>query len=596
MDSLLDPGLLQGLTEEERQAAVATAIAARKAEARAEQRALERAMEAKRRQRQQEKAAELEKQAAANAVSATKIASGAPRLTFVSKKKRQGAASATEGLETTHEKHGSPDNHNVQHNPPAAATAAAVPSAATAKKSNNRSKPETKQDETEHRRPAEWTQSEYTTVQQTYLGKTATEAPPKKRKNKQKTPFKFQWDDTEDTFGQEDFLYPQKIGPRRGANHNVSKRTKTDAVTTVQSVQDKPLERMTARDWRILRENYGIVIKGGKAPPPLRSFQESSIHPALLEAITSVLKFKEPSPVQRQAIPIGLQRRDLIGIAETGSGKTVAFGVPLCHYLLNLPKEVLRSVVSDGPLALITAPTRELALQIHVELEKLLSRQSDVHVCAIVGGQSIQQQAQVLRKGVHIVVGTPGRLNECIEMAYLVLNQCCYIVMDEADRMIDMGFAPQMQSILDAMGGSIKSETEAEAYQQEQADLEKGGLARHRVTAMFSATMPPEVEKLAKEYLRHPAIVSIGGDQQDTGKNSRITQRILFVPSLAQKEKALRDLLLDPRFTREKVIVFCNEKKLVLGCVAVNVYFGWHVWLIHFLLCLSTDTPTRWVV
>jgi ATP-dependent RNA helicase DDX23/PRP28 len=238
-------------------------------------------------------------------------------------------------------------------------------------------------------------------------------------------------------------------------------------------------------------------------------------------------------------------------------------------------------------LALITAPTRELALQIHVELEKLLSRQNAIQVCAIVGGQSIQNQAQVLRKGVHIVVGTPGRLNECIEMAYLVLNQCCYIVMDEADRMIDMGFAPQMQSILDAMGGNLKSEMEDEAYQQEMADLQQGGLARHRVTAMFSATMPPEVERLAKEYLRHPAIVSIGGDQKDTGKNARITQRIIFLPSVAQKEKALRDLLLDPRFIREKVIVFCNEKKYVFFYArVVESLFDTNLYSMPFLIPL----------
>jgi ATP-dependent RNA helicase DDX23/PRP28 len=92
---------------------------------------------------------------------------------------------------------------------------------------------------------------------------------------------------------------------------------------------------------------------------------------------------------------------------------------------------VLNSVADQGALAMVVAPTRELALQIEVELRKLLSRQNILRTCVIVGGQSIQQQAQEIRNGVHIIVGTPGRLNECIEMAYLVLNQCCYIVMDE---------------------------------------------------------------------------------------------------------------------------------------------------------------------
>ena len=114
------------------------------------------------------------------------------------------------------------------------------------------------------------------------------------------------------------------------------------------SVQNKPLSQMTARDWKIFRENLEIKVKGGQAPPPMRSFRESpspgvipDLHPALLDALENVLRFQEPSPIQRQAIPIGLQRRDLIGIAETGSGKTVAFGLPLCHYLLNLPKHVV---------------------------------------------------------------------------------------------------------------------------------------------------------------------------------------------------------------------------------------------------------------
>mmetsp|Transcript_19211 Transcript_19211/g.25576 ORF Transcript_19211/g.25576 Transcript_19211/m.25576 type:complete len:281 (-) Transcript_19211:615-1457(-) len=149
-------------------------------------------------------------------------------------------------------------------------------------------------------------------------------------------------------------------------------------------------------------------------------------------------------------------------------------------------------------------------------------------------------------------------------MAYLVLNQCSYIVLDEADRMIDLGFAPQIEQILDSMGGLLKSENETEAYRQERADLEKINkvVPRHRLTAMFSATMPPEVERIAKRYLRHPAVVTIG--DQDSGKNTRIVQRVLFLSSPGQKEGALRDIL--QRLQRdEKVIVFVNEKKHAEG-------------------------------
>jgi ATP-dependent RNA helicase DDX23/PRP28 len=122
-----------------------------------------------------------------------------------------------------------------------------------------------------------------------------------------------------------------------------------------------------------------------------------------------------------------------------------------------------------------------------------------------------------------------------------------------------MGFAPQIQSILDAMGGMLKSENEAEAYEQEKRDLQSPGLPKYRLTAMFTATMPPEVELMAKEYLRHPAVISIG--DQDSVKNARISQRVIFLASPSQKEKALTDLLRRSRSPNDKILVFVNEKK-----------------------------------
>eukprot|EP00536_Pseudo-nitzschia_multiseries_P001340 jgi/Psemu1/234497/estExt_Genewise1.C_170091 len=362
---------------------------------------------------------------------------------------------------------------------------------------------------------------------------------------------------------------------------------------------------MTNRDWRIFRENHNIVCKGGKAPPPLRNFRDGNIlHPALVRVLYDHMGYRDPTPIQKQAIPIGLQRRDLIGIAETGSGKTAAFGIPLVQYLLQLPSRftTMDRVAEFGPLAMVLAPTRELALQIDGEFQKLLRNNNNNNpiVCfPIVGGQNMTAQAQRLREGVHVVVGTPGRINDCLEMAYMVLNQCLYTVLDEGDQMINMGFAPQVESILDHMGGSLKSEDETEAYRQELADLERlkslaataregnadgdtdvvQELPKHRVTAMFTATMPTEVERMAKRYLRHPAVVSIG--DKDSRNNARIVQKIVFLSSPSQKEQALRRLVLDPRFLRDKVIVFVNEKKHADGIGRAVERFGRRCVVLH---------------
>ena len=440
-------------------------------------------------------------------------------------------------------------------------------------------------------------QAEIAEIKKSYLGRdaTLTEAEAQKERQQQlalkrkkrkekKQVFKFQWDDSEDTLGGKRAAAVDPLYVDLNQLISVAKTSdrigKRDIGTrhSMESVSDKPLERMTSRDWRIVRENFDIRVRGGRAPPPLRKFREAPLHPALFHAIEHTLKFKEPSPIQRQAIPIGLQRRDLIGIAETGSGKTLAFGIPLCNFILNLPSSILKSVAEHGPLALVMAPTRELALQIDVEFQKLLSDQVQVKTLPVVGGQSIQSQAQQLSSGVHIVVGTPGRINECLEMAYLVLNQCSYIVLDEADRMIDLGFAPQIENILENMGGSLKSQNEQEAYKQEVLDMKHGVLPKHRLTAMFSATMPPEVERMAKDYLRHPAIVSIG--DADSSKNTRIAQNILYLSSPAQKEKTLRELL-SKSTEGDKIIVFVNEKKHAEGVARTVEHSGKRCVVLH---------------
>lgn len=555
-DNLIPPQYLTSLTKEEQREALAAAAAAKRAEERAEERALARAVTEKEAARRM--ARELEQKERHPQQQGIRAAS---KVSYISQKRRcqMKVVKAESAPET---------------NQPLIAMAS-IPGS-------------------EPRHQSAWDDDQRLAIHQSYLGKRSVETEEvtieqrRKAREKKKITFKFQWDDTEDTSKlDQDYLYSGMIPKSKleSKRRRVNLEDMPSSELSLDAVKTKPLEHMTTRDWRILRENYDIIVKGGKAPPPLRSFDESPdphvppIHPLILNAIRKTLLFKEPSPIQRQAIPIGMQRRDLVGIAETGSGKTVAFGVPLCHFVLSLPNNIVGRVADEGPLALVIAPTRELALQIDAEFQKLLSFAPHIVSIAVVGGQPIQQQAQKLRNGVHIVVGTPGRMNDCLEMRYMVLNQCCYIVLDEFDRTLDMGFLPQTTAILDAMGCQLKSEKEDETYDQERKDLLEGNLPKYRVTAMFSATMTPEVEKVAQDYLRHPASICIG--DQDSRKNTRITQRVVFLSSPAQKEKALRDILNSQRSMREKVIVFVNEKKHADGVMRMVERAGRRCVVLH---------------
>ncbi|XP_024388784.1 uncharacterized protein [Physcomitrium patens] len=204
---------------------------------------------------------------------------------------------------------------------------------------------------------------------------------------------------------------------------------------------EKKVEDMTERDWRIFREDYNISNKGSRIPRPMRNWAEGDLSQELLRAVEKV-GYTKPSPIQMAAIPIGLQQRDVIGIAETGSGKTAAFVLPMLTYISKLPP-MTDDIEAEGPYAVVMAPTRELAQQIEDETVKFahflvcilstlcccwtaIRRYYDIRVVSIVGGQSIEEQGFKLRQA-----------------GYAVLNQCNYVVLDEADRMIDLGFEPQ---------------------------------------------------------------------------------------------------------------------------------------------------------
>mmetsp|Transcript_93388 Transcript_93388/g.264372 ORF Transcript_93388/g.264372 Transcript_93388/m.264372 type:complete len:754 (-) Transcript_93388:236-2497(-) len=315
---------------------------------------------------------------------------------------------------------------------------------------------------------------------------------------------------------------------------------------------DKPVSDMTVRDWRIFREDFQIYIRGGRVPVPMRIWAEGPLTWELLEAIHKV-GYTKPTPIQMQVIPIACDHRDLIAVAETGSGKTAAYMLPILAYVKKLPP-LDDTTAQDGPYAIVLAPSRELVLQIEEEAIKF-AQYCTCRMVSVVGGRDAEQQAFQLRQGVECCFATPGRLCDALDKRHTVLNQCNYVVIDEADKMVDLGFEDYVRRVLLAIPSSnMKAADEDEAYKQE---LEaKAGHRRFRITQMFSATMPPAIERLARTFLRCPAIVSVG----DPGHAKKdIEQRLEFIGE-AKKKKRLEELLVGQE---PPIIVFVNQKKAV---------------------------------
>lgn len=296
------------------------------------------------------------------------------------------------------------------------------------------------------------------------------------------------------------------------------------------------------------------LLVGGKIPEPIRNWKESGIQKELLEIIDKV-GYKEPTPIQRQAIPIGMQNRDIIGVAETGSGKTLAFLIPLLSWIQSLPKIERNEDADQGPYAIILAPTRELAQQIEEETVKF-GQPLGIRTVVVVGGLSREEQGFRLRMGCEIVIATPGRLIDVLENRYLVLNQCTYIVLDEADRMIDLGFEPDVQKILEYMPVSNLKPDSEEAEDSKVLLANYNSKKKYRQTVMFTATMPPAVERLARSYLRRPAVVYIGS----IGKPVERVEQIVHIMGENDKRRKLTEYL--GRGVDPPIIIFVNQKKV----------------------------------
>ncbi|KAM7259182.1 hypothetical protein ACFE04_014923 [Oxalis oulophora] len=409
---------------------------------------------------------------------------------------------------------------------------------------------------------------------------------PKKRviKPSEKFRFSFDWENTEDTSRDMNSLYQSPheaqvlfgrgfgAGMDRREQKTLAEKDGVDLhghfdMPLYKHWSQKELDEMTEQDWRIFREDFDISYKGSKKiPRPMRNWAESGLTPKLMKAVEKV-GYQKPSPIQMAAIPLGLQRRDVIGIAETGSGKTAAFVLPMLTYISRLPP-MSEENEAEGPYAVVMAPTRELAQQIEEETMKF-AKFLDIRVVSIVGGQSIEEQGFKIRQGCEVVIATPGRLIDCLERRYAVLNQCNYVVLDEADRMIDMGFEPQVMGVLDAMPSSnLKPENEDEELEEKRI---------YRTTYMFSATMPPAVERLARKYLRNPVVVTIGTAGKAT---DLITQHVIMVK---ESEKLSRLQRLLDEMGDKITIVFVNTRKTA-DMVSRNLMYPmrrYHVTTLH---------------
>lgn len=245
------------------------------------------------------------------------------------------------------------------------------------------------------------------------------------------------------------------------------------------------------------------------------SFGGLGIAPKLLE-ILDRLHFKQPTPIQHQSIPTALQGKDIMGIAQTGTGKTLAFGIPM-----------IQRLATHKGRGLVILPTRELAVQVDESLNNI-GRFIGLKTAVLIGGENINKQVKLLRKNPHIIIGTPGRLIDHLEQKTLRLDSVAVLVLDEADRMLDMGFAPQIKKILQTVPGK-------------------------RQTMLFSATMPQEIVAIAKSYMQLPIRVEVAPAGQTA---ATITQELFFVHK--QDKPALLENLLGEY--KGSVLVFSRTK------------------------------------
>ncbi|NPC76181.1 ATP-dependent RNA helicase DbpA [Corallococcus exiguus] len=262
-------------------------------------------------------------------------------------------------------------------------------------------------------------------------------------------------------------------------------------------------------------------------------FSALSLSPPLLQVLEE-LEFKTATPIQAQSIPVLLQGKDLVGQARTGSGKTAAFALPILQKV---------KLTQDRRLqALVLCPTRELCAQVAGEIRRLARRMPGVQVLALAGGQPIRPQVEALEKGAHIGVGTPGRIIDLLDREVLDTRHLATVVLDEADRMLDMGFREDMERVL-------------------------GATPSKRQTVLFSATFPDDIEKLSRAFQKDPVRVSLA--QEEAAPD---IQQVGYACTPEEKQTLLLRLL--RQHQPASAIVFCNFKAVVVELTRALVQAG----------------------
>lgn len=249
----------------------------------------------------------------------------------------------------------------------------------------------------------------------------------------------------------------------------------------------------------------------------MENFHSFGLPKALVQSLDQ-LNFKTPTPIQQATIPLVLEGKDILGSAQTGTGKTGAFGIPLLAKLIENPTAA----------ALIVAPTRELATQVMKALQSMLWKGSPVKTALLIGGESMQNQLHQLKRSPRLFVGTPGRINDHLKRKSLSLSEVKFLVLDEMDRMLDMGFSIQIAEI-------------------------KKHLPQNLQTLLFSATLPKSIVKLAESYLKNPERVSIGST---TNPAENIKQQVVQLSEAEKYPRLLNEL--DDR--KGSIIVFVKTK------------------------------------